>query len=83
MNATTIATQAINQARSDYGEVDSVALPQSVFEAVQDEVTAAGGEVGFDHAIVDGIPVHGGIDDDDRRARIRLPGAGEAWIDLA
>lgn len=73
MNATTIATQMINEGRTRFGRLEAVDLPQSMWEEVMEEVTAAGGDVGFDHCVVDGCVVRGGLPDDDRRAAIRLP----------
>ena len=57
MNATTIATQVINEGRASFGGVARVALPQQVWEAVMDEVTAAGGAVTFEECLVDGVAV--------------------------
>lgn len=77
MNATTIATQMINEARSKFGAMDAIDLPRSMWEEVMDEVTAAGGEVGFDYCLVDGCRVGGGMPDDDRRAAVHLPDRAE------
>ncbi len=74
VNATTIATQVINEARTRHGDVDAVDLPRSLWEQVMDEVTAAGGDVGFDFCVVDGCAVRGTLPDHDRRAVVHLPG---------
>ena len=63
MNATTIATQVINEGRASFGGVARIALPQRVWEAVMDEVTTAGGAVSFDECVVDGVAVHSAGDD--------------------
>lgn len=70
MNATTIATNVINQARSRFGDVYAIALPRGMWEEVMEEVTASGGEVGFDHCMVDGVRVRGDLAEDDRRGAI-------------
>ena len=77
MNATTIATLMINEGRTRFGRLDAVDLPRSTWEEVMEEVTAAGGEVGFDYCMVDGCRVRGTLPDDDRRAAVHLPDAEE------
>lgn len=84
MNATTIATLVINEGRTLFGSVEAVALPRNTWEAVMDEVTESGGEVGFDYCVVDGVRVRGDLDDDDRRAVIYpSDGTEPAFVDLA
>jgi hypothetical protein len=84
VNATTIATHVINQGRTLFGTIHAVALPRSTWEEVMEEVTASGGEVGFDYCVVDGVRVRGDLSDDDRRGAI-YPAAGDApaFVDLA
>lgn len=84
MNATTIATHVINQARVRFGDVAVVALPRGTWEEVMEEVTASGGEVGFDYCVVDGVRVRGDLDDDDRRGAVyRTAGSEPEYVDLA
>ena len=84
MNATTIATNVINEARTRYGDVDAIALPRSTWEEVMEEVTASGGEVGFDYCVVDGVRVRGDLADDDRRGAIYRASTTEpTYVSLA
>lgn len=84
MNATTFATQIINEGRTRHGRIDAVGLPRAMWEAVMEEVTASGGEVGFDYCVVDGVRVRGDLPDHDRRGAIYPPDADQPeYVDLA
>ena len=67
----------INEGRTRFGTVEAVDLPRSTWEEVMEEVTAAGGDVGFDYCVVDGCSVRGTLPDDDRRAAIHVRGGDE------
>ena len=82
MNATTIATTVINEGRTAFGDVGWVALPQAVWEAVMDEVTAAGGDVRFDACVVDGVLVRS-AGADDRGAAYPAGGGGPVYVELS
>ena len=59
MEATAImaVSQFINEGRLQYGDLEAVEVQPALWEQAMDEVTEAGGEVGFDHCVVDGIKV--------------------------
>ena len=81
MNATTIATQVINEGRASFPALSGVTLPQPVWEAVMDEVTAAGGEVAFDYCVVDGEVVRS-AGDDPRGAAYPNDGGDPVYVEL-
>lgn len=54
---TGIVTQLINRARSEVGDLDQLAVPEVLFEALYAEVVDAGGQAGFEHCVVDGVRV--------------------------
>lgn len=84
MNATTLVTQLINEARTRFGDVYAVALPRATWEEIMDEVAASGGEVGFDYCVVDGVRVRGDLADDDRRGAVyRTETDQPAYLDLS
>lgn len=74
--ATAVVSQLIGQGRQRFGvaEVEAVEVPRELWEQVLDEVAAAGGEVGFDHCVVDGVAVRAQPDGDDRPAVFHVAG---------
>ena len=58
--ATTVVTALINEGRQQHGRIERITVPRDLFEQVQDEVVAAGGDVGFDSCEVDGVLVTAG-----------------------
>jgi hypothetical protein len=63
--ATTLVTALINEGRQQHGQIEAIAVPSDLFAQVQDEVLAAGGDVGFDSVMVDGVTVTAGATPDD------------------
>lgn len=63
--ATTLVTALINEGRQQHGRIDAVVVSDDLFEQVQAEVVDAGGDVGFDSCVVDGVTVTGGLAADD------------------
>lgn len=56
-SAISVVSQFINEGRLRYGALDAVEVSPALWEQAMDEVAAAGGEVGFDHCVVDGVRV--------------------------
>lgn len=57
MNAITVVSQLIAEAHLRFGSVDSLEVPESLWEQAMDAVADAGGQVGLDHCVVDGVSV--------------------------
>lgn len=64
--STGLVSRIIDEGRHAFGALDAVEVPRPLWEQVMDEVTAAGGTVGFDSCEVDGV-----------RVRARPDGPGE------
>lgn len=62
--ATTLVTALINEGRQQHGRIERIAVPQDLLEQVMDEVVSAGGDVGFDSCMVDGVTVTAGATED-------------------
>jgi hypothetical protein len=73
--AITAVTQLINEGRVRYGDLATVEVPPELWEQAMDEVTEAGGAVGFDHCMVDGVRVEQ-VRDVDAPAAFVLSGSG-------
>lgn len=73
--AVSAVSQFINEGRLRHGELAAVEVAPELWEQVMEEVAAAGGEVGFEHCVVDGTPVRQ-LADDDARAVFVLAGSG-------
>jgi hypothetical protein len=73
--AITAVTQFINEGRLRYGDVEAVQVAPDLWEQAMDEVTAAGGAVGFDHCMVDGVRVEQ-LADQGAQAAFILAGTG-------
>lgn len=57
MNAITVVSQLIAEAHLRFGKVAAVEVPESLWEQAMDTVAEAGGEVGLDYCLVDGVAV--------------------------
>lgn len=57
MNPITIVRQLIEEAKFAFGEVERIDVPESVWEPAMDAVANAGGDVGIDYCVVDGVTV--------------------------
>jgi hypothetical protein len=55
--AITAVSQFLNEGRLRFGPIDGLEVAEELWEQAMDEVTAAGGEVGYDHCMVDGVAV--------------------------
>jgi hypothetical protein len=55
--AITAVSQFITEGRLRHGDLDAVEVAPDLWEQAMDEVAAAGGEIGFDHCVVDGVAV--------------------------
>ncbi|MPZ89314.1 MAG: hypothetical protein GEU81_14850 [Nitriliruptorales bacterium] len=58
--AISVVSQLVNEGRLQFGDLDRVDVPHQLWEQVMDEVAAAGGQVGFDTCVVDGVAVGAG-----------------------
>lgn len=56
--STGLVSRIIDEGRHAFGDLDAVEVPRDLWERVMDEVTAAGGQVGFESCTVDGVSVH-------------------------
>lgn len=56
--STGLVSRIIDEGKQTFGSLDAVQVPRQLWEQVMDEVTAAGGEVGFESCSVDGVAVH-------------------------
>lgn len=74
--ATTIVTALINEGRQQYGVLEAIEVPQELLDQVMDEVVEAGGDVGFDSCVVDGVTVVAG-GTEAGEPLVRLPGRDE------
>jgi hypothetical protein len=72
--AITAVSQFINEGRLRHGDLAAIEVTPKLWEQAMDEVAAAGGEVGFDHCVVDGVAVRA-LDDESEAAFI-LAGSG-------
>jgi hypothetical protein len=70
VNTITVVSQLINDARLQHGDVEILEVPSALWEPAMDEVAEAGGEVGLDYCVVDGVQVRQGDADDRARAHI-------------
>jgi hypothetical protein len=70
-----MANQLITEARQRFGQVEAISVPQPLWEQVMDEVADAGGAVGFDHCMVDGVRVEAMAEAGEETARVRQLGA--------
>ncbi len=61
--AITAVSQFITEGRLRHGDLAAVEVRPELWEQAMDEVAAAGGEVGFDHCVVDGVEVRRLADD--------------------
>ena len=68
--AITAVSQFINEGRLRHGDIVAVEVQPALWEQAMDEVTEAGGELGFDHCVVDGIQVRQLSDDEAEAAFI-------------
>lgn len=57
MNPITIVRQLVEEAKLAFGEVERIDVPGSVWEPAMDAVANAGGDVGIDYCVVDGVTV--------------------------
>lgn len=57
MNTITVVSQLITEARMRFGPLDALEVPEELWEPAMDEVADAGGEVGLDYCLVDGVAV--------------------------
>jgi hypothetical protein len=73
--AITAVTQFINEGRVRYGDLETVEVAPELWEQAMDEVTEAGGVVGFDHCMVDGVRVEQ-LRDDHAQAAFVLSASG-------
>lgn len=73
MNTITVITQLINEARVRFGEVEAIAVPDALWEPAMEEVADAGGQIGLDHCVVDGIEVRRLGGDQAEAAAVHLP----------
>jgi hypothetical protein len=73
MNTITVVTNLINEARVRFGEVEAVAVPGELWEQAMEEVADAGGELGLEHCVVDGVEVRP-LEGDGGTAVAHLPG---------
>jgi hypothetical protein len=55
--AITAVSQLVTEGTLRYGALTAVELPADLWEQVMEEVAAAGGQVGFEHCVVDGVAV--------------------------
>ena len=55
--AITAVSQFINEGRVQHGDLEAIEVQPELWEQAMDEVTEAGGEIGFEHCVVDGIQV--------------------------
>lgn len=77
MDTTAISavSQFINEGRLRHGELTAVEVPAELWEQVMDEVAGAGGDVGFEHCVVDGVEVRV-LQDDGADAAFIVAGSG-------
>lgn len=75
--ATTIVTALINEGRQQHGRIEAIEVPQELLDQVMDEVVEAGGDVGFDSCMVDGVTVVAGATEAGEPL-VRLPGRADA-----
>ncbi len=73
--ATAVVSQLLARARQRLGPVQSASVPQQLWEQMLEEVAAAGGDVGFDHCVVDGVTVRSLPAGDDSAATFQVTGA--------
>lgn len=57
MNTITIVSQLIAEAQLRFGRLEALEVPEALWEPAMDEVADAGGEVGLDYCLVDGVAV--------------------------
>lgn len=57
MNTITVVSQLITEAQMRFGPLDALEVPTELWEPAMDEVADAGGEVGLDYCLVDGVAV--------------------------
>lgn len=72
--ATTLVTALINEGRAQHGSIEALEVPQDLLDKVMDEVVEAGGRVGFDSCVVDGVTVLAG-GTANSEPLVRLPGS--------
>lgn len=76
MNAITVISQLIAEAHLQFGGVDAIEVPESLWEQAMDAVADAGGEIGLEYCLVDGVAVRMVAEplDDDVQAIAHPPG---------
>lgn len=57
MNTITIVSQLIAEAQLRFGPLVALEVPEALWEPAMDEVADAGGEIGLDYCLVDGVAV--------------------------
>jgi len=57
VNTITVVSQLITEAQMRFGPLDALEVPEELWEPAMDEVADAGGEVGLDYCLVDGVAV--------------------------
>ncbi len=78
MNTITIISNLINEGLLRLGAVEAVEVPEPLWEKAMDEVADAGGEVGLDYCVVDGVKVRLATEDiGDATAVFLTPGSTE------
>jgi hypothetical protein len=69
-SAIAAVTRFMTEGRLRHGELAAVEVAPALWEQAMEEVAAAGGEVGFDYFVVDGVQVRQLADDDAQAAFI-------------
>jgi hypothetical protein len=72
--AITAVSAFLNEGRLRHGDLAAVEVETSLWEQGMDEVSAAGGEVGFDYFVIDGVRVRP-LTDGDTEAVFVLEGS--------
>jgi hypothetical protein len=84
MNTITVVSQLINEAHSRFGPVAALEVPEALWAPAMDAVADAGGEVGLDYCVVDGVRVQLAADGFDQQALVHVAGADQPQpLDLA
>ncbi|MEX0657945.1 MAG: hypothetical protein WD080_02325 [Egibacteraceae bacterium] len=57
MNTITVVSQLISEAQLRFGPLDALEVPEELWEPAMDAVADAGGVIGLDYCLVDGVAV--------------------------
>lgn len=78
MNPITVLSQLISEAQLSFGAVERIDVPESLWEQGMDAVADAGGEVGIDYFVVDGVTVRPLAEaPDEAQALVHVAGSDE------